>query len=110
MTSLLCFISLLGFFLLYNTSKKADLSRSFFLERIAQENPKASKIIGLLLTATCLVGSMLYWGTGSGIFAFFVILMTVGSAVVLIAPLRYINYKMVSGLFLFFLVMEILVN
>lgn len=110
MTSLLCFISLLGFFLLYNTSKKADLSRSFLLGTIAQENPKISKTIGFLLITTCLVGSILCWGMGSGVFAFFVILMTMGSAVVLIAPLRYVNPKFVTGLFLFFFIVEILVK
>lgn len=108
MTTLLTFISLLGFFLLYNTSKKAGLSRSFFLEKMAQGNPEMSKIMGLLLLVVALVGSILFWGTGAGIFGFFVILMTVGSAIVLIAPLRYVSYKLVSGMFLFFLLIETL--
>lgn len=110
MATLIVFIIFMGFFLLYNTSKKADLNRSFFLEKIAQDNPKPSKITGVLLMLIALAGSILHWGTGSGIFAFFVILMTVGSAVVLIAPLRYVNYKFISGMFLFFLMLEILVG
>lgn len=110
MISLLCFSAFLGFFLLYNTSKKAVLNRSIWLEKITQDNPKYSTVIGCLLNLAVLIGCIVYWGVGSGIFAFFVILMTAGSTVVLIAPLRYVNYKHVTGLCMFFLVIELLVN
>jgi hypothetical protein len=108
MVTLIVVISLLGFFLLYNTSKKADLSRSFFIELWVQDNPKAGKLMGLLLISIALLISLFYFGIGSGIFLFFIILMTVASLVVLIAPLRYINYRIVSLIFLLSFLIELI--
>lgn len=108
MTTLLFFISLIGFFLLYNTSKKVKLKRSFLLEEIAQKNPKYSKITGMSLISLALIGSILYWGMGAGIFAFFVVLMTVGSAVVLMAPLKYLRHKLVAVLFVVSFIVELI--
>jgi hypothetical protein len=108
MTTLIVFISSLGFYLIYNTSQKADLNRSEILEKWAQEHPQASKYIGVFLFAISLILSMIHYGISSGIFSFFVILMTVASMIVLLAPLRYINYKLVSVVFLLSILLEII--
>lgn len=108
MTTLLFFNVFFGFFLCYNTSKRAELNSNFVLVKIGQRLPHASKVIGMLLMAVALAGSILYYGFGSGIFAFFIILMTMGSMIVLLAPLRFVGYKMVSILFLISLTMELI--
>ena len=107
MLTVVVFLSFLGSFLLYNTSKKAELSHSLFLEKWAQASPEAAKTAALLLLAVALAGSMVQWGTGVGIFSFLVILMTVASSIVLIAPLRYISYKTVTVIFLIGMVAEL---
>ena len=107
MLTAIVFLSFLGFFLLYNTSKKAELSHMLFLEKWTQARSGAAKAAGLLLLSLALAGSVNYWGTGAGIFSFLVILMTIGSCVVLIAPLRYLNYKAVTIIFLIGIVAEI---
>lgn len=84
------------------------LGSDFFLEKIAQEHPRPSKITGLLLMVIALVGSIVYLGVGAGIFAFFVILMTVGSTIVLLTPLRYIRYKAIPFVFLFAITLELM--
>lgn len=108
MATLLFFNVFLGFFLCYNTSKRAELNRDFVLVKIGQGLPRASNIIGILLMTVALIGSILYYGTGAGIFAFLIILMTIGSMVVLIGPLRFIGYKTVSILFLISLILELI--
>lgn len=108
MNTLLVFITFIGFFLTYNTSKKAKLNRSFFLEKKAQDYPREAKIIGLGLMILVLIGSVFHWGVASGIFAFFVILMTVGSMVVLIPPLRYLGYRLVGVLFVVSFIIELI--
>ncbi|WP_017731124.1 hypothetical protein [Nafulsella turpanensis] len=107
MLTAILFFSFLGFFLLYNTSKKAELSRSFFLEKWVEARPKTGKAVALLLLTAALAGSIYHWGTGGGFFSFLVILMTIASCTVLIAPLRYINYKGVAVILLVCMVAEI---
>jgi hypothetical protein len=89
MVTLLILLLFIAFFLLYNTSKKAELSRNSFPERWAQDHALASKIIGLLVLFIGLGLCLSHFGIGPGIFGFFVILMTIASCVVLFAPLRY---------------------
>lgn len=108
MTTLIVLITFTGFYLFYNTSKKADLNRSDILEIWVQDHHQVSKYIGCLLFIVAVVLSILYFGVGSGIFSFFVILMTVGSLIVLLSPLQYVNYKTVSLVFLFSILLEII--
>ncbi len=84
------------------------LNRAFLLEQLAQDNPLASKATGALLLLLSLAGSMLYWGVSSGIFAFLVVLTTVGSLVILLAPLRYLSYKLIALCFIASLIVELI--
>jgi len=106
MVTLLVFLIFVAFFLLYNTSKKAELNRKFLLEKWAQDHIQASKILGLVILIFAMVQCISYWGTGSGLFAFVVILMTVASCVVLFAPLRYIKAWALSSVFLLSILLE----
>ncbi|SFW26267.1 hypothetical protein SAMN02927921_00806 [Sinomicrobium oceani] len=93
MTTLIIAISFLGFYALYNTSRRAVLSKSLGIERWMQAHRAQSKTAGLLLLVLGMVLSVIYYGLGAGIFAFVVILMTIGSLIVLIAPLRFVRYQ-----------------
>ncbi|UGU15550.1 hypothetical protein LS482_17945 [Sinomicrobium kalidii] len=93
MTTLITVITFLGFYALYHTSKRALLFRSFKVEQWMQANRKRAGAGGLSLLAAALVLSVVHYGFGAGIFAFFVILMTLGSLVVILAPLRFVGYR-----------------
>ena len=94
--SLLVFIA---FYLLYSTSKKMYPISNLGFEEFTGEHEKASKYISLALMILSLGLSCLYWGMSSGIFAFFILLMTVASLVILLAPLRLLNYRFLAIVF-----------
>ncbi len=97
---------LAAFYLFYNTSEKAELSRVYRLERWAQAHVQTSKAIGSVMFLLALCLCILYLGLGSGTFAFVVILMTVASCVVLFAPLRYVKPWVLASVFLLSLLFE----
>jgi hypothetical protein len=80
-----------GFFLWYNTSKKARWKdKSQFLLNL-EAKPQLSKVIVTLcfLMATALL--ILELGWMSGICASIVAIMTMGSLIVAVFPFRYLN-------------------
>ena len=91
MVSLSVTLALIGFYMLYSTSKRAKLILQYDFQKWIIENQKNGKIIGLSLLIVSLLLSILSLGFGSGIFSFLVILMTMASLVVLISPLRFFN-------------------
>lgn len=103
--SLLAFIS---FYLLYSTSKKMSGIGNLGFEESIGTHEKASKYIGLALMIFSLGLSCFYWGLGAGTFTFFIILMTVASLVILLAPLRLMNYPFLILIFACSFIFEIL--
>ena len=91
MVSLSVTLALIGFYMLYSTSKRAKLIFQYDFQKWITENQKSGKIIGLNLLIVSLLLSIFSLGFGSGIFSFLVIIMTMGSLVVLISPLRFFN-------------------
>lgn len=110
MVTLIVVLLLSGFYLFYNTSQKVQLSRTLFIEKWAQDNSIAARYFALLLFIIGLVISIFSFGIGSGVFLFFVILMTVASLVVLLAPLKYLSYKSLSLLFVFSFAIELILK
>ena len=106
MVTLLLLLMFVAFYLFYNTSQKAELSRTYRLERWAQDHLLASKGIGLAMFLLALCLCIVHLGVGSGTFAFVVILMTVASCVVLFAPLRYVKAWVLASVFLLSLLFE----
>jgi len=106
MVTLLILLTFIAFYLCYHTSKKAELSRAYQLECWAQDHTHTSKIVGLTTLLLALVLCMVHFGIGSGIFAFVVILMTVGSCVVLFAPLRYVKAWALAAVFFLSIILE----
>lgn len=76
----------LGFYTLYNTSKKAKLNITK-VDKWLQHYPKISKLISLILITGSFGLLMNYYGIGAGIFISFIILMTIGSMIIIITPL-----------------------
>ncbi|AUC84608.1 hypothetical protein CW731_04510 [Polaribacter sp. ALD11] len=91
MLTLTCCIAFLGFYLLYSTSKRAELTLQYKLQRKSAANKKTASYFGIGLLLISLIPCLFYYGIGAGIFSYLVIVMTVGCCIVLIAPLRFFN-------------------
>jgi divalent metal cation (Fe/Co/Zn/Cd) transporter len=90
----------LAFYTLYYTSKRASLTYRFGFEKWMRNHPTATKIIGLCL----LVVAYFLWiysiGLVSGSLFFAVALMTIGSLIVILKPLKIIPLKNIVFLFI----------
>tara|TARA_R110002049_G_scaffold305515_1_gene502346 strand:+ start:120466 stop:120798 length:333 start_codon:yes stop_codon:yes gene_type:complete len=84
-------VTLIGFYFLYSTSKRADLLHKLQLQKWIAKKPKQAKTIGFTLLFLGLSLTIITLGWGSGTFSFLVILMTIGSLTVLISPLRFFS-------------------
>ena len=87
MTILATTIQLLGFYMLYNTSARAELRRDAFSLWL-QQNRIVSKVTGLVLLIGSFILLTLAQGLGSGVLYGTVLLMTLASLVVLFVPLK----------------------
>ncbi len=76
----------LGFYCLYNTSKRAVLNNTKF-DLWLQKHRKFSKLAGVVLLLAAHILSCLHYGTAAGIFVALIILMTLGSLIILLFPL-----------------------
>lgn len=97
----------IAFYLLYSTSKKMAGAGVLGFEKWADDHRTTCQYLGLALMILSLVLSCWIWGLGSGIFTYFVLLMTVASLIVLLAPLRLISYATLGGAVVFFLICEL---
>ncbi|WP_285652698.1 hypothetical protein [Allomuricauda sp. NBRC 101325] len=99
MVTFISLLTFLAFYLSYGTSKKMAAIGSLGLEKWCGEHKKPSQLASLALMILSLGLSCFYWGLGSGTFTFLILLMTVASLVILLAPLRLLNYRFL-GIFL----------
>lgn len=100
MISIALLILYLAFYILYNTSQKAIKNAVFGFETWTYKNNKKAKLLGItLLFASCLLFGLSF-GIGAGILFFFVTLMTFGSLVVMLAPVKIIKPKPILTIFL----------
>ncbi|AOW21756.1 hypothetical protein [Urechidicola croceus] len=81
-----------GFYFVYNTSKRAQLSNTLKLDKWLQENPDKSKILGLGLLALSFTLFCIQFGIGAGIIMAAILLMLISSIVILIKPIKFINF------------------
>ncbi|QDO95253.1 hypothetical protein FNB79_15150 [Formosa sediminum] len=89
MVTLASSFSLFGFYMLYSTSKRAPLQFELQLQKRINENDKISKYCAVFLLLVSLLICIADLGIGAGAFSFLMILMTLGSLIVLVAPLRF---------------------
>lgn len=79
-----------GFYLLYNTSLRAD-RRQDKLSLWLHNRPALSKLLGSSLTVASFAVFIAAYGFGSGTLFGFVTLMTIGSLIVLLSPMINID-------------------
>ncbi|MDT7830446.1 hypothetical protein RQM65_17390 [Pricia sp. S334] len=85
-------LTFIGFFLSYNTSKRAKPANGKIRDW-AKKNPKISIGTGIAFLVAGLALAVVALGLGSGIFSFLVILMLLGSLTVLVSPLHFFSLK-----------------
>ncbi|WBX72965.1 hypothetical protein PG913_08650 [Tenacibaculum pacificus] len=97
---------LLGNIVLYNTSKKVELYSNTTVERWIQQHTNYSQIIGCLLLISALPFICYSIGITSGLIFWLVTLMLFLSLVVVISPLKIVNYKHLAIVFLILIIIE----
>ncbi|RVT79702.1 hypothetical protein EOD40_00915 [Flavobacterium sufflavum] len=107
MISIISLTVFLAFYVLYNTSKKATLSSNFQIERWIQHYSKASRFIGIGILAIAYSFLIALKAIGSATLIFIILIMTIGSLVVILAPLKIINYKLILGMLFLAIFFEI---
>ncbi|WP_276485663.1 hypothetical protein [Paraflavitalea pollutisoli] len=85
-----------GFFMLYNTSRKAKLSTTGRFEQWLQTHPPVAKAAGLALIVVSFVVLAVSLGIGVGILTALLLLMAAASLIVMIAPLQYLKLKHIA--------------
>ncbi|MEL4308024.1 DUF3325 family protein [Joostella sp. CR20] len=108
MISFVILLVFFGFYAFYSTSKRAVLNNSK-IDLWLQQKYSPLKLTGLLLLIISLGITILVKGFGAGTLLWIVILMTVGSLVVLITPLRTIHFKTLFVLFIFSVLVELFI-
>ena len=86
MTLLSIVVCVIGFYLLYNISKRANVREDRF-SLWFQRHPVLSATLGLSLLIISFVVLIVEYGLGTGTLFGFTILMTIGSLVILLTPL-----------------------
>lgn len=107
MISLVSLTVFFAFYVLYNTSKKATLSTNFPIERWVQQNAKPSRFIGLGILIIAYSTLISLKATGVSTLIFLIQIMTIGSLVVILAPLKIISHRFILGILLLALFFEI---
>jgi SNF family Na+-dependent transporter len=104
-TSIILLIFLVSF-VFYSTSKKAQLTSKTIFEDWIQSHRQYSKIISSLLLVTAFILSINNFGITSGIIFWLVILMSLLSLIIIISPLKKVNYKHLVFAFFILLIFE----
>ncbi|MDN3663863.1 hypothetical protein ACFFU1_14835 [Algibacter miyuki] len=107
MITLISTFAVLGFYMLYSTSKRAELTFKYKFQHSINQNEKTAKYLALIFFTSSLFLSIITLGISSGIFSFLIVLMTVGSLVVLLAPLHFFNLPILIFIMMFCFVTEI---
>lgn len=100
MITLSILLVIIAFYLHYTTSEKMDSQKLLGFEFLLIQQKKQCKAASFLLLILSCMLCIKVFGLGAGIFSFFIYLMTFGSLIVLLAPLKIFNYKSLS-LFIF---------
>lgn len=108
MFTTLFLLLLVAFRLWYVTSKQYRPNNPPQYLRSLMARPVLARVAGAVLVALVTVAFVVKLGWVTGILAGFVALMGAGSLVVALSPFRYITAAAASGLYAFFLILELL--
>lgn len=109
MISSVIIILSLAFYLFYNTSERSVKNHVLGFEKWIQKKKGFAKITGLFMLTIAYLILLFYFGIGTGSLLFFIILMTFGSLIIVLTPLRMVNYKNLLLVVLFSLCIEFLI-
>lgn len=90
----------LAFYTLYYTSKRAVLSYDLGFEKWMKNNPKQTKITGLVFLLTAYSLWLITQSLCCGTLLFFIQLMAIGSLIIILTPLKKISRTMLLLLFI----------
>ena len=98
-------ITFFGFFFCYSTSKRAVYQNSIKLQAYLKDSYTKGNTLGVALLIVGLIVSIAALGWGAGIFSYLVILMTLGSHIIILTPLRFFSkYTLVAVSILSFII------
>jgi hypothetical protein len=110
MITIASLIVFIAFYTLYYTSKRAVLSYDLGFEKWMQRNPKQTKITGLILLAAAYTMWLFTKSVCCGTLMFFIQLMTVGSLIIVLTPLKKVNNKALLALLVIIAILEFYYN
>ncbi|SNR23924.1 hypothetical protein [Flavobacterium sp. ov086] len=110
MITIASLIVFLAFYTLYYTSKRAVLSYDLGFEKWMKNNPKQTKITGLVLLAGAYTIWLFTQSFGCGTLMFFIQLMTIGSLIIILAPLKKVNSKVLLAILIMAVLLELYYN
>ena len=108
MISLISLSIFIAFYTIYNTSKKATLTNNLEVEKWIQQNPKLSKIVSISIFIITYAIFISIKSIGAASLIYCIQIMTIGSLVIILAPLKILNYKTVLLFFALCITYEIL--
>ncbi len=100
-------LTILGFYMLLLTSKRAAILKTIPERKLAVNNKQVFNISGVLLLIIAFVVLSIVWGIGAGIISEFIILSIVASLAVIIVPLQVVNYKQMTLIFILSFIFEL---
>ncbi|MFW0737535.1 MULTISPECIES: hypothetical protein [unclassified Flavobacterium] len=106
MITIASLIVFLAFYTLYYTSKRAALSYDLGFEKWMKSNPKPTKILGLGLLLLAYALWLFTQSLCCGTFMFFIQLMTIGSLIIILAPLKKISRYAILAFFILAALLE----
>lgn len=99
MISVVSFLIFIGFYALYYTSQKTYVSYDRAFEQWIKKNTRPTKYVGLVLLLSAFFILLLEKALGSGALTYCILLMTIGSLIIIISPLKIIKPAFVILLF-----------
>ena len=82
-----------GFYCCYNTSRRAVILRNYPIEKWLAANSQTANIMGLSFLFAGFFLSVIELGWGGGAFSFLVMLMSIASLIVLLAPIKFFSFR-----------------
>ena len=110
MITIASLIVFLAFYTLYYTSKRATLSYDLGFEKWMKNNPKPTKITGLILLLLAYSMWLFTKSLCCGTLMFFIQLMTIGSLIIILAPLKKISRFAIMAIFIIVAILEFYYN
>lgn len=107
MITIASLIVFLAFYTLYYTSKRAVLTYDLGFEKWMKKNPKQTKITGLALLVTAYAMWLITQSLCCGTLMFFIQLMTVGSLIIILTPLKKVNTKILLAILIIAALLEL---